>query len=303
MPCLRPNYMDTPMAKTEQPFDLLYAMTLPPAEAVAYFKQKGLKVSKNWHEMLDDAHAHAFTVANCAKLDVLQDIRDELNKAMNGDVGFAEFKKNIIPKLQEKGWWGKAINPGTGEILETYPNSSIPVQYGSVYRLALIYHVNLQAAFMAGRRARQLENVDDRPYWMYVAVMDSRTRPAHKAMNGLTFKYDDPFWQSFYPPNGFRCRCRVRAQTSDQINSKNIAVSNSKGKLDFVDAPLSKSNPDAGMAKVARYMISPPGTPDHKLKYVRTDPGWSSAPGADWRPNLDRYDADLVKQYRKAEKK
>ncbi len=285
-------------------FDLLYAMTLPPAEAVAYFKQKGLKVSENWYDLLGEIHSKVFTVANCAKLDVLQDIRDELKKAMSGNVGFSEFKKTLIPTLQAKGWWGKAIDPSTGEITQMYPGSSKPVQYGSPYRLKLIYDVNLQTSFMAGRRTRQLENVESRPNWMYVAVMDSRTRPAHRALNGLVFRYDDPFYRAFYPANGYKCRCRVRALSPDQVGSGTgqFPLLSSTGRMDKVTVPLSKTNPNAGTTQVDRFMLTPPGSPTHLRQYVQTDPGWNHPPGASWQPDLSRYDADLVEQYKKAKK-
>lgn len=280
-------------------------MTLPPADAVAYFKQKGLRVSENWYDLLGEIHSQVFTVANCARLDVLQDIRNELNKAMAENIGFAEFKKTLTPILQAKGWWGKAIDKETGEIIKMYPGTARPVQYGSPWRLKLIYDVNLQTSFMAGRRARQLENVANRPYWMYVAVMDSRTRPAHRVLNGRVFRYDDPFYSAFYPPNGYRCRCRVRTLSSDQVGSAagQTPLSSSAGRIDQVEVPLSKTNPDAGTTKVHRYMLTPPGNPEKSRQYVQTDPGWSHTPGVNWQPDLNKYDPDLVDQYRKEAKK
>jgi len=274
--------------------DLLYAMTLAPTEAVAYFKQKGLQVSENWYDLLGEIHSKVFTVTNCARLDVLQDIRNEMQRARDDGIGFSEFKKILTPKLQAKGWWGQAIDPGTGEILKAYPGTNKPVQYGSPWRLKLIYDVNLQTSFMAGRRARQLENVEERPYWEYVAIMDSRTRLAHRELNGRVFRYDDPFCAAFYPPCGYRCRCRMRTRRNDQVgDGKNqIPLTSSQGKLDWVEVPLSRTNPDAGTVKVARFQVG-------SDKYVTTDPGWSHAPGASWQPDLNRYDPDLVKQYRK----
>lgn len=59
----------------KKPIDLAYVLTLPPEKAVTYFRHKGRRVSFDWHSMWKEAHATAFTVANCAKLDVLRDLQ------------------------------------------------------------------------------------------------------------------------------------------------------------------------------------------------------------------------------------
>ena len=183
--------------------DLAYCMSLPPKKAVAYLKNKGYAITWHWEELWQDAHAQAFTVAKATRLDILQDIREAVEKALAEGKTFAWFKKELTPVLQAKGWWGKQehVDADTGEISQ--------VQLGSPWRLQTIFRTNLQTAYMAGRWQTQIENVDDRPYWRYVAILDGRTRPSHRAMNGKVLRYDDPFWQSFYPPNGWGCRCRV----------------------------------------------------------------------------------------------
>jgi len=47
-------------------------------------------------------------------------------------------------------------------------------------------------------------------------VLDPVTRDSHAALHGKIFHIDDPIWQERYPPNGFNCRCRVRALTEKQ---------------------------------------------------------------------------------------
>lgn len=127
---------------------------------------------------------------------------------------------------------------------------------------------------MAGRYKEMMDNVDDRPYWQYVAVMDSRTRPAHAALNGKVFRYDDPFWDTHYPPLGFRCRCRVRALSEKNIKDRRNIVSDSTGKLTEKDVLVSKKTGE--LATVTVY--DDPFTGEK----ISPDVGWNYNPGKEW---------------------
>lgn len=46
--------------------------------------------------------------------------------------------------------------------------------------------------------------------WLrYDTVGDSRVRDSHKLLNGIIKKVDDVFWDNYYPPNSWNCRCDV----------------------------------------------------------------------------------------------
>lgn len=45
--------------------------------------------------------------------------------------------------------------------------------------------------------------------YRYETQQDTRVRDSHEQLQGLTYPRDDPFWQMFYPPNGWQCRCFV----------------------------------------------------------------------------------------------
>lgn len=47
------------------------------------------------------------------------------------------------------------------------------------------------------------------PFLRYETIGDSRVRPAHRALDGVTRHIDDPFWETWFPPNGWACRCDV----------------------------------------------------------------------------------------------
>jgi len=54
------------------------------------------------------------------------------------------------------------------------------------------------------------KQMDAFPTWMYQTVGDERVRPAHRALNGMKFRADDPAFDSIFPPNGWGCRCYVK---------------------------------------------------------------------------------------------
>ncbi len=83
------------------------AFNLTPTKAIEYFESKGYEITFDWHEMQREAHTKAFTVAGVVKADILQDIRSALETAQKDGLSYGDFKNQIIPVLQQKGWFGK----------------------------------------------------------------------------------------------------------------------------------------------------------------------------------------------------
>jgi SPP1 gp7 family putative phage head morphogenesis protein len=253
----------------------------PPREALEYFKAKGLVLTGDWRELWKEQHAKAFTVANLTKMDVLQLIYDTLTEAQAEGITAYTFEKVLAPVLQKKGWWGQAIDPATGEIIQAYPGTSRPVEWGSPRRLKLIYRQNMQTAYMIGRYKHQRALADfkgpgARPYWMYVAVMDQRTRPGHAALDGKVFHADDPFWNHIYPPNGWNCRCRVRALTQKQVDEMGIEVK--PAELETMDIAAGRNEDgSAQIVPVTGVKYKDPVT--GQTKVMLPDAGWDYNPG------------------------
>ena len=174
---------------------------LPPAEAIAYLKAKGFQTTFDYDEMMWEAHHEAFTVAKIAREDLLRDIRASLIAAQVEGIPFARWKQQIKPTLQKKGWWGEveALNPATGEVKSIYVGSR---------RLRTIFYTNMRVAYQAGK-AERFYRSDAVVYLRYVAILDERTRPSHRAMHGKVLPKDHHWWQQNFPPNGWNCRCRV----------------------------------------------------------------------------------------------
>ncbi len=248
---------------------LSYALGLPPKDAISYLESKGAQLTFDWKEVWQGAQAKAFTVTSVARLDVLEDIRGALKTALAEGKTDKWFRQELEGTLRAKGWWGKRLETGAD-------GKQKVVNMGSPARLNLIYRQNMQTAYMAGRYKQMLENADNRPYWRYVAVLDQRTRPAHRLLSGRTFRFDDAFWSSHYPPNGWGCRCRVQALSDVGLEREGLTVESGEGRMATRGVELvDRRTGEATMRQVTGYKTGP--APDAPT--VWTDPGFSYNPG------------------------
>lgn len=136
----------------------------------------------------------AFTVSRVMRADVIQDMHAEILKAIEEGQTLWEFREAIDEIMERRGWAGFE-RLEEGERVLTMP-----------YRLDNIFRTNVQGAYNAGRHKQMKAIAHRRPYWEYDAVNDSRTRRSHLAHDGKVYHHDHPFWDQWYPPNGYRCR-------------------------------------------------------------------------------------------------
>lgn len=117
-----------------------------------------------------------------------------------------------------------------------------------------------------------------RPYWKYTTAGDGQVRETHAMMEGRIYRADDPIWDIWYPPNGFRCRCSVVSMTKAQVERSGVEVS-----------------------KRAPYDID---FSTGEIKYRFPDKGFSNNPAKSaWKPDLSGFDPSLKKEFKKRENK
>ena len=203
-----------------------YLLSLPPEEIVKWFQDKGLSFSWNWDDIIKDAHARAFTAAKVMKLDILQELKNEVDKIFTHGITYNTFRKELEPILKRLGWWGKVkaadvpgYNPESGVDPEKI------VQLGSPKRLETIFQTNSNVAYNAGRYKFQMQNAASRPYWMYMQLERKHKRKAHAFYANKVFMWDDPIWDKIYPPNGFNCGCYVIALSKEEFESRGLKLS------------------------------------------------------------------------------
>ncbi|AGB29740.1 phage putative head morphogenesis protein, SPP1 gp7 family [Prevotella dentalis DSM 3688] len=70
------------------------------------------------------------------------------------------------------------------------------------------YHHAVRSVEMANKWI-QFKEDGDRYDLQYRTAEDSKVRTSHQQLDRITLALDDPFWESYFPPNGWRCRCDV----------------------------------------------------------------------------------------------
>ncbi len=220
------------------------AIDLPFEEAIAFFKQKVPVKTQHWTDVWQDAHSRAFMVAGAAQDALVEDFRQAILKAIEDGTTLAEFRQDFDQIVARHGWVHNG-SPG--------------------WRAQTIYDTNLRSAYSAGRYAQQTDPDTLRvfPYWTYMHGDSVHPRPMHLAWNGTTLRADDPWWDSHYPPGGWRCSCYV--------------VSTSRRGL----ARMGKSGPDTAPADDPVPWRNPrTGTVHMVPKGIQ--PGFGYNPGKAW---------------------
>ncbi len=72
------------------------------------------------------------------------------------------------------------------------------------------YNHAVQSCRMAQKWQDAVANSDLYPNLEYITVNDDRVRDSHQGLHGAIYPINDPFWNTYFPPNGWGCRCTVR---------------------------------------------------------------------------------------------
>ena len=180
---------------------------VPPADAIDFFKKKVLvKVIKAdgtkvlvelaTGKVLDYYTQKAFYVAGVE--------RDYILK---------EAKASLLASLQTGDSVDTAV-ANLGKVFDKYIERGELDDEGDLitaHRLETIVRTNYSEAFNRGMRDFIDDNeiTDFVPYLVYSAILDSRVRESHAALNGKIFREDDPDIENIIP-GGYNCRCFPR---------------------------------------------------------------------------------------------
>lgn len=88
-----------------------------------------------------------------------------------------------------------------------------------------------QFAVNSSQMAANWTQLDDsgRYYLQYRTAMDNRVRDEHAQLHDTTLPKEDDFWLSYYPPNGWRCRCQAVEVRKSKYEESDSATAIEKG--------------------------------------------------------------------------
>lgn len=209
------NEVDTELAKRLLSIGSGDSVCLPSEEVSKGFKdamkvvfnQKGnsfsidIMADKNVQSLIE-AHATVLD-RNLQRVEMSDIMRQRLQRSnyiFSGIKTFHELNEAFPSLLDENGNrkpFERFLND-VQKINDTYNANYLRAEYNFV-----------QSSAQMAAKWEQFSEDGDRYNLQYRTAGDSKVRPEHAALNGVTLPPSDPFWQTYYPPNGWNCRCTV----------------------------------------------------------------------------------------------
>lgn len=157
-------------------------------EAIDFLRARLALDEKDWLSLIREADRAARDRASGMSDALVRDILDAIKDAMAKGTTAGAFRETFDRLLRTHGWSGDNT---------------------AGWRSDLTFRVLTGQAAGAGRW-RQIERLAARRPWIrYVTAGDARVRPQHAAWHGVILRWDDPWWDTHFPPNGFNCRCHA----------------------------------------------------------------------------------------------
>lgn len=193
----------------------------------ALFKEDGASLRI---ELLEDPavtgfiNAHASVLDGAfAKVEMSDIMRARLRESdyiFSGIKTFHELNE-AFPSLLDENGNRKPFNQFLNDV------QAIDSTYNKAYLSAEYNHA--QAAAEMAAKWEDFEEDGDEYNLQYRTAGDDKVRPEHAALHGVTLPMSDPFWDEYYPPNGWNCRCTVVQVLKDKYPATDRAEALRRG--------------------------------------------------------------------------
>lgn len=227
------------------------AVSLTFGEQRDFLRQKRPTPTDWWLDVMRGNHDRAFVIAGATDVAMLEEFQDALTGYVENGGTVNDFAADFDRIVQKYGWDYRGERD---------------------WRIRTIFETNMRTSFMAGRlkQMRDPDVVKLRPYWQYVHA-DSRIpmvpRKLHTDWDGIVLRWDDPWWDTHFPPNDWLCSCGVRSLTRSDLRR------------------LGKDGPDEA-PRDALLPVIDPASKQLIMQPAGIGYGWDYMPGDLWERGL-----------------
>lgn len=194
----------------------------------------------------------------------------ESNYVFSGIKTFHELNEAFPSLLDEEGN-RKPFNQFLNDVQKVY--DAYNVQY-----LRTEYNFAQASALMAARW-KKFEQEGDRYNLQYRTMYDKRVRRTHRMLHNITLPIESPFWNKYFPPNGWGCRCTVV-----QVRKDKYPVSNEQEAMNLGSQATAGKYQEMFMFNPGKRMTTFPAYNGYTLRKCN---------GCDYRPDKMKLAADI----------
>jgi SPP1 gp7 family putative phage head morphogenesis protein len=134
-------------------------------------------------EVLRYLQQKGLRIAGVENQEILDAVKRKLVESLERGLSYNDFKRDVRIAIDSIGYTGD-----------------------QPFRLHTVYTTNMYSAYTIGQ-LEQVNEVRDRfPMWRYVAILDNRTAPLDRRLNGRIFRVGE----GPIPPIHFNCRCTTQ---------------------------------------------------------------------------------------------
>ena len=255
----------------DEPINIRQSLNMPPEEMLRYLGSKDYRLTVDWAEAWHDDHVRAFTVAKVAQYDLLEMLRGSIDDAWRTGKPIDQWKAELIPQLQKRGWWGLVKDKGV-----TGTDDAVFI---GPRRLENIFVTNFRMAGAAAswkgiQAAKKLL-----PYIWYRTRGDEHVRHSHQLLNNIVLPVDHDFWKIYFPPNDWGCRCTANSLSKRELERRGLTIT-----------------PDSHLPQRAPRLFWRPGVSTPEVVPPLVGPGFGYNPGVSYLKSFEppRLDGPLL---------
>ena len=202
--------------------------SLPFKEQIEFFRRKANVPTNGYADIYNSEHDYAFVVAGANRNALLNDFRAAIDKAISQGTTLDGFRKDFVEIVEKHGWsYNGSFN----------------------WRTRIIYETNLNSSYQAGRY-QQLRDAKF-PYMEYLhSDYVEHPRELHQSWDHLVLDFNDPWWNTHFPPNGYGCQCRVRGRTKGDLKRMGKDGPDTAPSINWVDKVIGENSDNPRIVRV-----------------------------------------------------